>query len=68
MAAPELLRHALAVGVDVGVLGGCRAYAQVTNKRSAAQRKAFDELTSNMCVPAVLTGNYYAGFDQRWPL
>lgn len=66
--APELLRRALDVGIDVGweVRGG--VYAQVTDRRSARQRAAFDALTANESVPAVLCGYYYAGFDQRWPL
>jgi hypothetical protein len=60
--APELLRAAMRVGVEVSwerETGEC--YARVTDNRSRRQRAAFEALMANMYAPYVLYGEYYAG-------
>ena len=63
--APDLVRHAVAVGLVVGWEPSGAVYAQITDRRSQRQRRAFGALTDNRWTPDVLLGSYYAGDYRR---
>ena len=65
MAAPDLLRAAVDAGIAVIFMPGGVTCAQVTNRRSARQRRAFIALRDNPFVWLLMTGSYYPGDWRR---
>lgn len=59
MAAPDLVRHAIRVGVTVGWTD-THVFADA-NRKDPAQVEAFQALINNYATQHVLSGTYYDG-------